>query len=103
MNGYLRCRKILGPDALGLSPANIVRLKGCWEKDYLKWNSRDLSRKNSVYFWVDGIYFNVCLDDEKSCILIIIGADKQAKHKSLWQYRMDIERVKSAGKKFFLT
>ena len=29
-----------------------------------------------MYFWVDGIYFNVRLDDEKSCILIIIGADK---------------------------
>jgi len=25
---------------------------------------------------VDGIYFNVRLDDSKSCILIIIGADK---------------------------
>lgn len=67
---------ILGHDAAGLSPANIVRLKECWEKDYLKWKSRDLSHKSYVYFWVDGIYFNVRLDDEKSCILIIIGADK---------------------------
>ena len=67
---------ILGQGAAGLSPANIVRLKTSWEQDYLKWNSRDLSHKNYVYFWVDGIYFNVRLDDEKSCILIIIGADK---------------------------
>lgn len=67
---------ILGEGASGLSPANIVRLKDCWEKDYLKWKSRDLSHKKYVYFWVDGIYFNVRLDDEKSCILIIIGADK---------------------------
>ena len=67
---------ILGEGAKGLSAANIVRLKDCWEKDYLNWKSRDLSHKNYVYFWVDGIYFNVRLDDEKSCILIIIGADK---------------------------
>jgi transposase-like protein len=66
---------ILGEGASGLSAANIVRLKDCWEKDYLKWKSRDLSHKNYVYFWVDGIYFNVRLDDSKSCILIIIGAD----------------------------
>lgn len=67
---------ILGQDASGLSPANIVRLKDVWEKDYLKWKSRDLSHKSYAYFWVDGIYFNVRLDDSKSCILIIIGADK---------------------------
>ena len=67
---------ILGEGAAGLSAANVVRLKDCWEKDYLKWKSRDLSHKNYVYFWVDGIYFNVRLDDSKSCILIIIGADK---------------------------
>lgn len=67
---------ILGEGAAGLSAANIVRLKECWEKDYLNWKSRDLSGKNYVYFWVDGVYFNVRLEDDKSCILIIIGADK---------------------------
>ena len=67
---------ILGEGASGLSPANIVRLKDYWEKDYLNWKSRDLSHKKYVYFWVDGIYFNVRLDDGQSCILIIIGADK---------------------------
>jgi len=67
---------ILGDGASGLSAANIVRLKDCWEKDYLAWKSRDLSHKSYVYFWVDGIYFNVRLDDERSCILIIIGADR---------------------------
>jgi putative transposase len=67
---------ILGDGAAGLSPANIVRLKQSWEQDYLKWKCRDLSHKSYVYFWVDGIYFNVRLDDERSCILVIIGADK---------------------------
>ncbi len=67
---------ILGEGAAGLSATNIVRLKSCWEKDYLEWKSRDLSHKNYVYFWVDGIYFNVRLEDDRSCILVIIGADK---------------------------
>jgi putative transposase len=67
---------ILGQGAAGLSATNIVRLKSCWEEDYHKWKSRDLSHKNYVYFWVDGIYFNVRLDDTRSCILVIMGADK---------------------------
>jgi len=67
---------ILGEGAAGLSSTNIVRLKNCWEKDYIEWKSRDLSHKNYVYFWVDGIYFNVRLEDDRSCILVIIGADK---------------------------
>jgi putative transposase len=67
---------ILGKEASGLSPASIVRLKEIWQKDYQKWQSRDLSNKKYVYFWVDGIYFNVRVEKERSCILIIIGADE---------------------------
>ena len=67
---------ILGDGVKGLSAANIVRLKKSWEEDYQEWRSRDLSEKEYVYFWVDGIYFNVRLDDEKTCILVIMGADK---------------------------
>lgn len=29
-----------------------------------------------MYFWVHGVYFNVRLEDDRSCILIIIAADK---------------------------
>ncbi len=47
-------------------------------KDQLKaWIKRDLSNKRYVYFWADGIYFNVRLEDpenKKQCFLIIIGA-----------------------------
>ena len=67
---------ILGEGAVGLSATNIVRLKSCWENDYLQWKSRDLSHKNYVYFWADGVYFNVRLEDNRSCILVIMGADK---------------------------
>ena len=67
---------IIGDGVKGLSPANIVRLKKGWEDDYKEWSGRDLSNKEYVYFWVDGIYFNVRLENEISCILVIIGADK---------------------------
>jgi len=67
---------ILGEGASGLSPTNIVRLKKVWENDYQLWRKRDLSSKNYVYFWVDGIYFNVRLDDNRSCILVIMAADR---------------------------
>ena len=66
---------ILGEGAKGLSAANIVRLKKCWEDEYLVWEKRDLSGKEYAYIWADGIHFNVRLEGERSCILVIMGAD----------------------------
>ena len=65
---------ILGPNATGLSAANIVRLKEGWEAEYEQWTTRDLSGKRYVYWWADGIYFNVRLDDQRRCILVLMGA-----------------------------
>jgi transposase-like protein len=65
---------ILGPQAAGLSPANIGRLKSVWEGVYEQWQKRDLSGKHYVYVWVDGIYFNVRLSDERPCVLVMVGA-----------------------------
>jgi transposase-like protein len=65
---------ILGEKASGLSATNIVRLKAGWEADYKAWSQRDLSQKRYVYWWADGIYFNVRLDEERTCVLVLIGA-----------------------------
>lgn len=65
---------ILGKNAQGLSPANIVRLKKVWEEEHKEWDRRDLSEKHYVYMWVDGIHFNVRLDKDRPCILVIMGA-----------------------------
>lgn len=65
---------ILGPNASGLSASNIVRLKESWEKEYETWSKRDLSSKHYVYWWADGIYFNVRLDSSRPCILVLMGA-----------------------------
>jgi len=74
---------ILGPAAAGLSASNIVRLKARWEQDYQNWNRRDFSVKRYVYFWVDGIHFNVRLDGERSCILVIMGANESGRKELL--------------------
>jgi transposase-like protein len=65
---------ILGRDVIGLSAETIVRLKQVWQREYETWRQRDLSTSRYVYWWVDGIYFNVRLDTDRQCLLVIIGA-----------------------------
>jgi transposase-like protein len=65
---------ILGPNAAGLSATNIVRLKEGWQKDYETWTGRDLAGKRYVYWWADGIHFNVRLEPDRPCVLVIMGA-----------------------------
>jgi putative transposase len=63
---------LVGKDAPGLSATTISRLKSIWEQDLQTWQKRDLSDKHYVYFWADGIYCNVRMD-ERQCLLVIIG------------------------------
>jgi hypothetical protein len=76
-------QSILGPGVAGLSATNIVRLKALWEQDYASWSARDFELKRYVYFWVDGIHFNVRLDGERSCILVIMGANESGRKELL--------------------
>ena len=69
---------ILGKDAAGLSAATISRLKSKWQEEHAEWRSRDLSGKRYVYWWADGIYSSVRMDD-KLCLLVIIGATEEGK------------------------
>ena len=64
---------LLGQEVIGLSPETIVRLKQVWQQEYEEWTKRDLSGERYVYWWADGIYFNVRLEDERQCILLIMG------------------------------
>jgi putative transposase len=68
---------ILGESARGLSATNIVRLKASWEQDYQAWRQRDLSQKRYVYWWADGVYFNVRLEDARTCVLVLVGATEE--------------------------
>lgn len=70
---------ILGKNAPGLSPANIVRLKEIWQAEYEAWQKRDLTGKRYVYVWADGIYFTVRLEPDRPCVLVLIGATADGK------------------------
>lgn len=66
---------ILGPDAAGLSAKSVERLTKAWHDDYARWRRRDLTGRRYVYWWVDGIYFNVRLQPgNRQCFLIVMGA-----------------------------
>ena len=69
---------LVGKDAPGLSAPTISRLKMIWQEDLQAWQKRDLSNKQYVYFWADGIYCNVRMD-EKQCLLVIVGATEDGK------------------------
>ncbi len=64
---------LLGPKAPGLSSATITRLLEQWQQDHQQWSARDLTDRQFVYIWVDGIYTNVRLTDERPCVLVMIG------------------------------
>jgi transposase-like protein len=70
---------LLGKDAAGLSAANITRLTAVWDEEYQLFRKRSLADKDYVYIWVDGIHFNVRLEDDRLCTLVMIGARPDGK------------------------
>lgn len=70
---------LLGKDAPGLSAATISRLKEAWTDEHNRWKRRDLSTRRYVYVWADGIYLQARLEDEKQCILVLIGATSEGR------------------------
>ena len=70
---------LLGRDAPGLSASTISRLKEMWSEEHDRWRRRELSARRYVYVWADGIYLQARLDDEKQCILVLIGATPEGR------------------------
>jgi len=70
---------LLGKDASGLSATTIGRLKDGWLDEHAQWQKRDLSARRYVYVWADGIHLEARLEDEKQCILVIIGATPEGR------------------------
>ena len=50
---------LLGDDASGLSPTAITRLTAAWQEDYEAFQKRDLSDRDYVYVWADGIDYTI--------------------------------------------
>src|SRR5579883_1773111 len=57
----------------GLSASSIDRLTVSWQAEHAEWSARDLSGVDYVYWWVDGIHFNIRLEDDRLCSLVIVG------------------------------
>lgn len=72
-------RALLGPDAAGLSATTVTRLKGVWEEEFEGWSKRSLAGKQYVYVWVDGVHFNIRLEEDRQCILVLLGATADGK------------------------
>jgi putative transposase len=67
-------KALVGANCPGLSATTVTRLKSVWEKEFQEWNKRSLEGKQYVYVWADGVHFNIRLEEDRQCILVLIGA-----------------------------
>jgi putative transposase len=65
---------LVGPNCPGLSASTVTRLKTSWEGEFQEWNQRSLEGKQYVYLWADGVHFNIRLEEDRQCILVLMGA-----------------------------
>ena len=66
----------------GLSAATITRLTKDWQDEARAFNARSLAATDYVYVWVDGIHLKVRLEQDKICLLVMIGVRADG-HKEL--------------------
>jgi putative transposase len=72
-------KALVGPDCPGLSATTVTRLKSVWEQEFQEWSKRSLEDKQYVYVWADGVHFNIRLEEDRQCILVLIGATVDGK------------------------
>ncbi len=64
---------LLGQEARGLWPSAICRLTNAWSAEYEAFQKLDVSTKQYVYVWADGVHFNIRLEDDRLCTLVLLG------------------------------
>ena len=74
---------LVGEDAKGLSPSVVSRPKAQWTEAYQRWNQRDLSGEQYVYVWADGIYSTLRGEDDRLCLLVLIGVNVRGERRLL--------------------
>ena len=92
---------ILGQGASGLSATTITRLKRVWEQEYEGWRKRPLDSAEYAYIWADGIYVNVRLEEQRCCILVVVGANFEG-HKELLAVRDGFRESAQSWKELLL-
>jgi putative transposase len=65
---------LVGPEAAGLSATTVGRLKEVWEGEFKAWKRRSLEDQKYVYLWADGVHFNLRLEEDRLCVLVLMGA-----------------------------
>lgn len=67
---------LLGSEAAGLSGPVVSRLKAKWQGEHRDWCERRLDAERWVYLWVDGIYSGLRAEDERLCVLVVMGVNE---------------------------
>ena len=70
---------LLGEDAPALSATTVTRWIGTWQKEYEAWNARSLEGTRYVHIWADGVHFNIRLEEDRQCILVLMGPTPEGK------------------------
>jgi len=59
--------------AAGLSASVITRLTTQWQAEQRAFAERSLEDRDFVYCWADGVHFNVRLEEDRLCALVVVG------------------------------
>jgi putative transposase len=70
---------LLGDGVVGFSADTVLSLRKQWKIDLENWEKRRLDSKNYIYLWADGVYLSARMEEDKQCLLVIMGATPQGK------------------------
>ena len=74
-------RALMGERAT-LSASTMLRLRADWQTEYEAWRHRPISSRYA-YCWADGVYLGAGLENESSCLLVIVGAREDGRKEPL--------------------
>ena len=92
---------LLGKEAPNLSPSVIGRLTAEWQAEYGRWQDRDLSARQYVYLWADGIYLQARMEEQAECMLVLIGATPEGK-KELIGFQAGVRESAQSWREFLV-
>lgn len=76
-------RALVGKAAANMSARVIGKLKAHWAAEYAAWSKADLSKERWVYVWVDGIYSGIRAEQQRLCVLIVVGVNERGQKRFL--------------------
>ena len=74
---------LVGEEARGLSAPVVSRLKLAWQAEHRRWCERRLDGDRWVYLWVDGIYSGLRGENERLCVLVVMGVNERGQKRFL--------------------